>query len=94
VTLNLLIAVAAVLVFGAVALFVVGFVTSRRVDPVATRLQSLGGQEAEDSPAAIANDGNCRIDACDRACNFIGDRSQLPTSRRGRAPISGQVGAV
>ena len=45
-TLNLLIAVAAVLVFGAVALFVVGFVTSRRVDPVATRLQSLGGQEA------------------------------------------------
>jgi len=46
VTLNLLIAVAAVLVFGAVALFVVGFAASRRVDPVASRLQTLGGTDA------------------------------------------------
>jgi len=46
VTLNLLIAVAAVLVFGAVALFIVGFAASRRVDPVATRLQTLGAAEA------------------------------------------------
>ena len=45
-TLNLLIAVAAVLVFGAVALFVVGFAASRRVDPVASRLQTLGGTDA------------------------------------------------
>ena len=45
-TLNLLIAVAAVLVFGAVALFVVGFAASRRVDPVATRLQTLGATDA------------------------------------------------
>ena len=45
-TLNLLIAIAAVLVFGAVALFIVGFAASRRVDPVATRLQSLGGVES------------------------------------------------
>lgn len=45
-TLNLLIAVAAVLVFGAVALFIVGFATSRRADPVATRLQNLGAAEA------------------------------------------------
>ena len=45
-TLNLLIAIAAVLVFGAVALFIVGFAASRRVDPVATRLQNLGGMDS------------------------------------------------
>jgi len=43
VTLNFLIAIAAALVFGAVALFIVGLAAARRVDPVATRLQSLGG---------------------------------------------------
>ena len=45
-TLSVLIAIAAVLVFGAVALFVFGMAAARRVDPVATRLQSLGGADA------------------------------------------------
>ena len=42
-TLNFLIAIAAALVFGAVALFVVGLAAARRVDPVATRLRVAGG---------------------------------------------------
>jgi tight adherence protein C len=50
VTFSLLIIIAAILAFGAVALLVAGLVASRRVDPVATRLETIGAAETETAP--------------------------------------------
>jgi tight adherence protein C len=44
-----LIVLASVLVFGAVLFLVVGFAQARRADPLAARLQSLGGESAADT---------------------------------------------
>ena len=49
-TFSLLILIASLLAFGAVVLLIAGLVASRRVDPLASRLESIGGEGGESLP--------------------------------------------